>query len=71
MSVHTTFSCSGDYIRKAKEIARDRRSLFQLHLSEGTYHVEDTLERFGKRPVPYLDDLGVLDEMTIASQACI
>lgn len=69
MSVHTTFSCSGDYIRKAKEIARDRGSLFQLHLSEGTYHVEDTLERFGKRPVPYLDDLGVLDEMTIASQS--
>ena len=69
MSVHTTFSCSGDYIRQAKEIARQKGALFQLHLSEGTYHVEDTLERFGKRPVPYLDELGVLDEMTIASQS--
>jgi 5-methylthioadenosine/S-adenosylhomocysteine deaminase len=69
MSVHTTFSCSGDYIRKAKDIAREKGALFQLHLSEGTYHVEDALERFGKRPVPYLDDLGVLDEMTIASQS--
>jgi 5-methylthioadenosine/S-adenosylhomocysteine deaminase len=69
MSVHTTFSCSGDYIRKAKDIAREKGALFQLHLSEGTYHVEDTLKRFGKRPVPYLDDLGVLDEMTIASQS--
>jgi 5-methylthioadenosine/S-adenosylhomocysteine deaminase len=69
MSVHTTFSCSGDYIRKAKDIAREKGSLFQLHLSEGTYHVQDTQERFGKRPVPYLDDLGVLDEMTIASQS--
>jgi 5-methylthioadenosine/S-adenosylhomocysteine deaminase len=69
MSVHTTFSCTGEYIRKAKEIARERGALFQLHLSEGTYHVEDTLERFGKRPVPYLDELGVLDDMTIASQS--
>jgi 5-methylthioadenosine/S-adenosylhomocysteine deaminase len=69
MSVHTTFSCSGDYIRKAKDIAREKGALFQLHLSEGTYHVEDALERFGKRPVPYLDDLGVLDETTIASQS--
>jgi 5-methylthioadenosine/S-adenosylhomocysteine deaminase len=69
MSIHTTFSCSGDYIRKAKDIARDNGALFQLHLSEGTYHVEDALERFGKRPVPYLDALGVLDEMTIASQS--
>ena len=69
MSVHTTFSCSGDFIRKAKETARDKDALFQLHLSEGTYHVQDTQERFGKRPVPYLDDLGVLDEMTIASQS--
>jgi 5-methylthioadenosine/S-adenosylhomocysteine deaminase len=69
MSVHTTFSCSGDYIKRAKSIARENGALFQLHLSEGTYHVEDALERFGKRPVPYLDDLGVLDEMTIASQS--
>ena len=69
MSVHTTFSCSGDYIRRAKDIARENGALFQLHLSEGTYHVEDTQKRFGKRPVPYLDDLGVLDEMTIASQS--
>lgn len=69
MSVHTTFSCSGDYICRAKEMAREKGSLFQLHLSEGTYHVEDSLERFGKRPVPYLDELGVLDEMTIASQS--
>jgi 5-methylthioadenosine/S-adenosylhomocysteine deaminase len=69
MSVHTTFSCSGDYIRKAKDIAREKGALFQLHLSEGTYHVEDALKRFGKRPVPYLDDLGVLDESTIASQS--
>jgi 5-methylthioadenosine/S-adenosylhomocysteine deaminase len=69
MSIHTTFSCSGDYIQKAKDIARENGALFQLHLSEGTYHVEDALERFGKRPVPYLDDLGVLDESTIASQS--
>jgi cytosine/adenosine deaminase-related metal-dependent hydrolase len=69
MSVHTTFSCSGDYIRRAKDIARENGALFQLHLSEGTYHVEDTEKRFGKRPVPYLDDLGILDQMTIASQS--
>jgi 5-methylthioadenosine/S-adenosylhomocysteine deaminase len=69
MSVHTTFSCSGDYIRRAKDIAREYGALFQLHLSEGTYHVEDTQKRFGERPVPYLDHLGVLDEKTIASQS--
>jgi len=68
MSVHTTFSCSGSYIQQAKEIARNNGALFQLHVSEGTYHVEDTLERFGKRPVHYLNDLGVLDGDTLASQ---
>jgi len=68
MSVHTTFSCSGPYIQQAKEIARNNNALFQLHVSEGTYHAEDTLERFGKRPVHYLNDLGVLDGDTLASQ---
>ncbi len=68
MSVHTTFSCSGPYIQEAKEMARRQDALFQLHVSEGTYHVEDTLNRFGQRPVHYLDDLGVLDSSTLASQ---
>lgn len=68
MSVHTTFSCSGPFIQQAKEIARRYGALFQLHVSEGTYHVEDTLQRFGKRPVHYLHDLGVLDQHTLASQ---
>lgn len=68
MSVHTTFSCSASYIQEAKAIARSRKALFQLHVSEGTYHVEDALNRFGKRPVFYLRDLGVLDEYTLASQ---
>lgn len=68
MSVHTTFSCSGPYIQRAKEIARRHGAIFQLHVSEGTYHVEDTLERFGQRPVHYLHGLGVLDEHTLASQ---
>ncbi len=68
MSVHTTFSCSGPYIQQAKEIARRHDAIFQLHVSEGTYHVEDTLRRFGQRPVPYLRDLGVLDDYTLASQ---
>ena len=68
MSVHTTFSCSGEYIQQAKRIARENDAIFQMHVSEGTYHVEDTQERFGKRPVYYLNDLGVLDEYTLASQ---
>jgi len=68
MSVHTTFSCSGPYIQEAKEIARRHGALFQMHVSEGTYHVDDTLKRFGQRPVPYLQGLGVLDEYTLASQ---
>jgi len=68
MSVHTTFSCNSRYIQEAKEIARRNGALFQLHVSEGTYHVEDTLKRFNQRPVNYLQHLGVLDEYTLASQ---
>jgi len=68
MSVHTTFSCSDKYISEAKEIARKYDAFFQLHVSEGAYHVEDIQKRYGKRPVHYLKNLGILDEFTIASQ---
>ena len=68
MCWHTTFTCSGDFIRQAVRMATERNVRAHMHLSEGTYEPEHCLSRFGVRPTPYYDGLGVLGPNILASQ---
>ncbi len=65
---HTTFTCSGDFIRRTFEEAAALGARIHMHLSEGTYEPEYCLERFGLRPAAYYERLGVLGEHVLASQ---
>jgi cytosine/adenosine deaminase-related metal-dependent hydrolase len=68
MSIHTTFTCSADFIRRAFAMAREHGARVHMHLSEGAYEPAYCLARFGVRPVAYYDRLGVLGEHVLASQ---
>jgi cytosine/adenosine deaminase-related metal-dependent hydrolase len=68
MCIHTTFTCSADFIRRAFALAAERDARVHMHLSEGTYEPEYCLSRFGVRPVAYYDQLGVLGPHVLASQ---
>jgi 5-methylthioadenosine/S-adenosylhomocysteine deaminase len=52
--------CSSDLIRSMAAAARDLDVKIHTHLCEGTYEIDYSLEKFGKRPTEYLDELGVL-----------
>jgi 5-methylthioadenosine/S-adenosylhomocysteine deaminase len=52
--------CSPGLIRSMAAAARDLEVKIHTHLCEGTYEIDYALEKFGKRPTEYLDDLGVL-----------
>ena len=65
---HTTFTCSGEFIRQAFEQAKELGCLVHLHLSEGAYEPEQILRKYGLRPVQYYDQLGVLGSEMLASQ---
>lgn len=67
--LHTTFTCSHDYIREAFSRARSSGAGMQLHLSESQYEVDYTLQNYGSRPVEVYDELGVLGDDLLASQA--
>lgn len=57
---HTTFTCSGDFIRQAFALAQEHGALTHAHVSEGVYEPQYCLEKFGMRPMFYYDSLGVL-----------
>jgi cytosine/adenosine deaminase-related metal-dependent hydrolase len=65
---HTTFTCSAGFIQKAFAIATELGCLVHMHCSEGLYEPEYALKQYGKRPIHYYDQLGVLGENMLASQ---
>jgi 5-methylthioadenosine/S-adenosylhomocysteine deaminase len=52
--------CSPGLIRSMAAAAHDLDVKIHTHLCEGTYEIDYSLEKFGKRPTEYLDELGVL-----------
>ena len=68
MCHHTTFTCSDDFIRTAHGLAKDLGTLLHFHCSEGTYEPEQCLKKYGHRTIEHYEQLGILDETTMASQ---
>lgn len=64
---HAIYTCSGELYGRCFEQARENGLLFHTHLAETEKEVADSLKQYGKTPVEYLCDLGVLDEQTIAA----
>ena len=64
---HSIYACSSNTLKKAKAITNHHNIPFLIHLSETQEEVRESLKQFGKRPVAYLAELGVLDERLIAS----
>jgi len=63
---HSPYTCSPATLVKVKEAAREAGILYLMHLLENKDEIDTILNRYGKKPVQLLHDLGVLDEQTIA-----
>jgi cytosine/adenosine deaminase-related metal-dependent hydrolase len=68
MCYHATFTCSGEFIRRAFELAAGQGVLTHAHANEGTYEGLWCKQRFGKSTFEYYDDLGVASPSFLASQ---
>jgi cytosine/adenosine deaminase-related metal-dependent hydrolase len=56
------FSVTGDLLRHAAELARDRKVRLHTHLAETLDEQEFCRERFGATPVEYMESLGWLGD---------
>lgn len=67
-SIHTLFTCSKDFVKKAKQLSASENTMTHMHLSESVFEPNWCMEKYGKSPVEIYDELGYLDENVLASQ---
>lgn len=63
---HSPYTCSPATLIRVKEATREKGILYLMHLLENKDETNTIMDRYGKKPVQLLHDLGVLDEQTIA-----
>ena len=63
---HSPYTCSPKTLVNVKDAARDAGILYLTHLLENFDEVNTIENRYGKKPVRHLYDLGVLDSRTVA-----
>ncbi len=62
---HAIYTVSSESLAWIAEVAAERQIPLQIHISETEQEVSDCLEAHGKRPAPYLDELGFLGARTL------
>jgi 5-methylthioadenosine/S-adenosylhomocysteine deaminase len=67
ISAHAPYSCSPETLQEVKAVADRFKMVYNIHISETKKEVEESIEKVGKRPVEYLNSLGVLDKSTVGA----
>jgi len=62
----TPFCCSKELLLKCKGIAEDNNLWLNIHVSETEYEVKLIKDKYGKRPVEFLNDIGLLSPKFLA-----
>ncbi|MGI6297474.1 MAG: amidohydrolase [Minisyncoccales bacterium] len=62
---HAIYTASLKVLKWVKEIAEKNNMLIHMHLSETFKEVQDCISKYGKRPVNYLNEIGLLNERCV------
>ena len=68
MCIHTVFTCSEPFIRKAFDLACEHDVFFHAHVNEGVHEGRWCQQRHGMRTLEYYEGLGVASPRFQASQ---
>lgn len=64
---HAIYTCSSDYLRECIELAKELDTGIHIHISETKGEVTESIEKHGKPPVLYLEELGLFEVPTLAA----
>lgn len=57
---HAPYTTTPDLLQECRALADETGALFGMHLAETENETETCLKRFGKRPIPYCESLGLM-----------
>jgi len=66
---HSLHAASHEMMRAASAFARENDCMLHVHVAEAAYEGKQTLEKFNRTPIALLEDLGALNERTVAIHA--
>ncbi|NVM20411.1 MAG: amidohydrolase [Desulfobacterales bacterium] len=66
---HSPYTCSEETLRKARNVADETNTLFQIHVAETQSEVAQIEEKHALSPVQYLDRIGILNSRTLVVHA--
>ncbi|MGQ4832597.1 MAG: amidohydrolase family protein [Candidatus Asgardarchaeia archaeon] len=66
--IHTTFTCSPEFLKKVRELANQYKAGIHLHLEEGDYETIHALVKYRKLPVELYEEIGFLGPDVLTSQ---
>jgi 5-methylthioadenosine/S-adenosylhomocysteine deaminase len=66
IALHSPYTCSPDVIVQARELSEELDIPVNIHVAETVTEINTMAERYGKTPVKYLFDLGILSDRTVA-----
>lgn len=61
---HAPYTVADEVLQKVAVLAQEMDAPIQIHLHETGREVEESLEKYGKRPIQRLMDLGILSPLT-------
>lgn len=67
---HAPYTCPPDYLKKAIDLAKKYNVGAHIHLAETRTEVEDIRKQYGKTPIEYVNDLGLL-ELPVLGAHCV
>ncbi len=65
-TVHASFTVTDEILIRTKELADKYGTIYALHVEEGLIDVYHSIERYGKRPIERMRDIGFLSPRLLA-----
>jgi 5-methylthioadenosine/S-adenosylhomocysteine deaminase len=62
-------NCTADLLRDSREAARERGIPFTVHIAQSVSEVQEMIRRYGKTPVQWAHEIGILGPDTILGHA--
>lgn len=66
-SIHAEYTNKPHIVKEYGRLCKDNNAIMHIHLSESENEVKECIDKYGVSPVKWFEDLGVLDNKTVAA----